>query len=551
MEARKRIRALQHQIYAANERRIREYTSSPTRFSRADIDTYERELDESIPPEWQPSTPKALRAAIRKARVILVGDYHSLRQSQRGFLRILRNIRSKHLTVGLEFVQARHQKAVNDYLAERITEEVFLRRIEYARSWPSYQVWPNFKPIFDYVRRRGGRILALDADATQCSTVFSRDTFMAWRLAEDMRANPNGRLAVLMGEAHLSPSHLPQQFWLAAGRLNLDVRILTIHQNLDRVYLAMADRGIEDMVEVVQLSPDRFVLPASSPIVAQQSFLDAMAGEHSSIRSGDTAMLRREFGRYVHALSRVLGLPHRTVLEGVTVCGPADVEQLGRVAGLMGEEVWRQVSEHVSAGESLCLPEQRIVYLASLVPTHMAEEAAHYLKARLAGRATPQDPRDFLYSRILHEAVGYFGAKVFNPKRKPPRLRNLREEAARQLFDDDVISPGLFLAGSIVTWHRARQWRKSFLPDDLDRMLQDNGFVGGLSDLGPDVLQPLVHYLGYDLGELLFCAWRDGHVPPRVVRRLFATDFEEPGRAFEIYHDLAMDLRSIRLPARF
>ena len=553
MESRTRIRELQHRIYAANEHKIRELVAAPSRFARADLDTYEIELDESVPLEWRPSTPKVLRAAIRKARVILVGDYHTLKQSQRGFLRILRTIRSGHLMIALEFVAARHQKVVDDYVAGRITDDVFLRRIEYVRNWPSYQVWPNFRPIFEYARHRGARILAVDADPMQCTSVFARDCFVAWRLAEALREYPHHRLAILIGEAHLAPKHLPQQLQSAATRLGIEPGILTIHQNLDRVYLALADRGIEDMMDVVMLTPERFVLPASSPIVAQQSFLEAMAGEHSAIRSGDRAALKREFARYVNSLARVLGLPRRNILDEVTVCGQTDLEELTRAVGFMGEEVWRLVSDHIASGESLCLPEQKIVYLASLVPTHMAEEAAHYLKARLAGGGTPQDPMDYFYSRVLHEAIGYFGAKVFNPKRKPPRMRTMKEDALRALFEpaEDNISPDLLLAVHVAAWHRARQWRKGFAPALLDRYLVENGFAGGLSDLGPDVMRPLIHYLGYYLGEQLFCAWRDGQVSPKVPRKLFLTDFEAPGVAFEIYHDLAMGLRSIRLPARF
>jgi len=103
----------------------------------------------------------------------------------------------------------------------------------------------------------------------------------------------------------------------------------------------------------------------------------------------------------------------------------------------------------------------------------------------------------------------------------------------------------------VAVWHRARQWRKGFLPESIDRYLVENGFSGGLSDLGPDVTNPLIHYLGYYLGEQLFCAWRDGQVSSKVPRKLFLTDFEAPRVAFEIYHDLAMGLCSTKLPARF
>jgi hypothetical protein len=60
-----------------------------------------------------------------------------------------------------------------------------------------------------------------------------------------------------------------------------------------------------------------------------------------------------------------------------------------------------------------------------------------------------------------------------------------------------------------------------------------------------------VHFLGYELGERLYCAYRTERMGARDVRKVFLTDLEAPGTAFEMYHGLATTLRSIRLPQRF
>jgi hypothetical protein len=552
MDARASLRELQRTLYEANERRIREHVASPRRFDRLDLDRYERELAESVPDRWTEASPATLRAAIRHARVVLVGDYHTLRQSQRGFLRVLRATRTRNLIIGLEFVTADHQRAVDAYLAGGIGEAAFLRRIEYAKSWPSYQVWPSFKAIFDVARARDATVLALDCQLAGCGTIFARDAFMAWRIAEALREAPQSKAIVLVGEAHLAPEHLTGDLRRALSRLGVKAPILTVHQNLDGVWFRLVERGVEDRVDVVRLAADRYVVPASTPIAAQHSFLVAVSEEAAPLAAEGRAALRREFAKYVGLLAKLLGVPSRGMLDGVIVCGPGDLDAMVDLSARLTPDEWQVVVHQIGDGESLCLPERGTVYLASLAPTHVAEEAAHFLKARLASGPLPDDPVDFLYSRALHEAVGYFGAKVFNPKRKPPTAAMLRASFMKAMdFERGEFSPELAFAAQIAAWHRKRQWRRHFRRSSFDHYLRGSGLPGGLADLGPEVTRPVVHFLGYELGERIYGAFKRGKLKAADLRGLLTTSFEEPGRAFELYHALARSLRSIRLPARF
>ncbi|MBP7127172.1 ChaN family lipoprotein [Myxococcota bacterium] len=544
---------LQRRLYEANERRIRELVAAPRRFSRQDLDRYEEDLSRSLPDRCDPSTPPAIRAAIRHARVILVGDYHTLRQSQRGFLRVIRATRSRRLVLGLEFVSARYQRAVDDYVAGRIDDEAFLRRTRYTRSWPSYQVWPNFRPIFELARQRQARVVALDCPPEECGTVWSRSAFAAWRIAETLRETPGSKMAVLMGEAHLAPDHLPRELRQAMDRLGVRGDVLVIHQNLDELWFRMVARGIQDRVDVVRLGEGRFFIPVSTPIAAQASFLAAVAGEEAGTVE-DGAGIRREFGHYLRMLARFLGVRPGRSLAGVTVCGPGNLESVLALESRVDPETFRLIRRQVLAGESLCLPEWGLVYLAQTGPTHLGEEAAHFLKVSLSSGSVPTDPVDFLYGRMIHEALGYLGSKVFNPKRKPPSLKLLRKRRRREPGDPEeaaAMSAPLSVAVHLAGWHRARDWRKDFRRDSFDRYLKTLDVVDGVGDLGPEILGPLVHLLGYDMGERIWTAFRNGELPVGKIRDLFRADLEAPGVAFDRWHRLAMSLRSVRPPSRF
>lgn len=544
-EISRRLLLLQTKAYQANQRKIKMLVSAPRRYDREDLERYERELEDSVPKRYEISTVDELKKAIRQANVVLVGDYHTLDQSQRGFLRILRLQNSKKVAVALEFVHARYQKHVDMYLEDRIDEETFLRRIAYKKAWPSYQVWPNFKPIFELCKARGYKVVALDCDPRECSTVFSRACFAGWRTVEVLRDLDVDKIFVLMGEAHMAPKHLPQAIKEASRRLGVEVRCVVIHQILDKLWFDLVEKGIEGVAEVVKLDENRFYVPVSSPIVAQQSFLAQVSDERWASFNEDPEGLKSLFQKYVRDLVKIFSLPSPKGLRDILVFGPNSLSELYELAKTMSEEVWQILSLHIEMSESLAMPREGFVYLSELTPTHIAEEACHTLKILLAGSDTPSDPSDFLYSRIMHEVVGYFGSKVFNPKRKPPSFSSLLKMVKKGEMPVET-SFALLLAA----WHKRKSSRKSFKKTSLDSYLKSLDYKGGICDLGPEVIRPLVHLVGYELGEKLYIGFRNNIVKREWIRKLFMTDFEKQDEAFEAYKLLSRSLLGIRLPSR-
>src|SRR3989338_2143778 len=128
------------------------------------FDRYERAYRRQVARYQKISSHEEMLQAVLKANIAYVGDYHTCNQSQRSFLRILKAVVKKdpHLIIGLELIHARYKKELDGYLYSRISEQTFLKRIKLQEHWV-YDLWENFKPIFDFCRYHEIPMVAIDA----------------------------------------------------------------------------------------------------------------------------------------------------------------------------------------------------------------------------------------------------------------------------------------------------------------------------------------------------------------------------------------------------
>src|SRR5690606_31607651 len=93
---------------------------------------YEREYAARVQSYRRRVSYPTLAKAIARSDVVYVGDYHTLPQSQRGCLRLLRRLDpDQPVTLALEFVQGRYQEAIDAYLAQELSDEAFLDAIDH------------------------------------------------------------------------------------------------------------------------------------------------------------------------------------------------------------------------------------------------------------------------------------------------------------------------------------------------------------------------------------------------------------------------------------
>lgn len=98
-------------------------------------------------------------------QAVFVGEQHDQYAHHLVQLTIVRELHKRHpdLVIGMEFFQKPYQEHLDDFVEKRIDEPTMLSRTEYFRRWQyDYRL---YRPILQYARQAGVRILALNVPA--------------------------------------------------------------------------------------------------------------------------------------------------------------------------------------------------------------------------------------------------------------------------------------------------------------------------------------------------------------------------------------------------
>lgn len=454
-------------------------------------------------------------ARIAKADLVYVGDYHTLRMAQQAYLALLKSALSsgRRVVLALEFVETRHQASLDSFLAGKLSEKAFLTRIGHPYRGP-FDIWPGFAPILELARRRKLEVIAIDRRASGPRSLELRDDAAARPIARASRAADRPLVLALVGQFHVAPRHLPRKVEALLG--DLERESLVVYQNAEGVYWSLARTGRVETTRAVELSENELCLVNTSPVVCQRSFLDyveAEAGDAPIDESG----IALTFRHLARGIGRFTGLKVGAAVDQVLVLSAGDlnvIERLQKRARFTAAEL-KHLEQHVLSLESAWIPRARAVWLASLSLNHAAEEAAHFVRHLCVGDAMerPRSRTDMFWARCLEEALGFFGSRLVNPKRRCTQLDEwtwhfesgngeLKRVAAFTLAISTALGDGLGAAQKMVP--------TSSLP-----------LLNGVS-----------HALGYLLGDALAQAYARKAISAADVRALFRDPFEEPALTF-------------------
>jgi len=153
------LESSQKKLYLAVKKELALYE----RKTRKELLSYEKSFRATLPQKKiRISSRPALLNAIESARVVLVGDFHPFRQSQKGFVRLVEGAGGtvKRPVIALECFQQAHQAAIGEYLSGLITADELRDKIDFERYWPFS--WENYREILLLARAKKIPVIALN-----------------------------------------------------------------------------------------------------------------------------------------------------------------------------------------------------------------------------------------------------------------------------------------------------------------------------------------------------------------------------------------------------
>lgn len=500
---------------------------------------YEKRYLKAIRDYQSLSTVEEVEEAMMQSQIIYVGDYHTLNQSQRSFLRVLRSFveKTKDFSICLEVIQARHQEYLDKYMRGKISDQTFLKKIGFREHW-FFDLWKNFRPLFDFSRYHGIPLYGVEAAPETGASLKKRDAETAGLIFDIYKKDPSRKIFVFIGDLHLASPHLPRDVNRIFKKAKIPLKTATLYQNSESIYWKLTEKEIEEHAVIVKISKNEFCRMHTPPIIVQQSYLNWLQHEEGVF---DFADAKQTFLGYLNQIADFLDIELGKEKDDVQVftCGDLSfLKRLRETKSFTKKEI-REIKRQILHSESYTIPKNKFVYLANVSVNHAAEEASHIIRYFCAGLERPRPMQDAFYANILHEALGFFGSKIINPKRKC-----LRPVDCRKLID--------YLKTSQNVAERRLEYEvgKLFLEHEAKIKKKEIFHANKITSLSVDLFLGITHAIGYFLGEKMFYGLLQDKLSKDAIRQLYCNPMEEEGDAVRHYFEMVLKLKDVKLPKR-
>jgi hypothetical protein len=512
------------------------------------IRTYKREYNSEFR-HYHVASKQELIEAILASDIVFLGDYHTLRNAQQTLLKIIEEVLPRRLDIvlALETIRNEDQEILEEYLRGGISEDEFLRKVDYERTWGF--PWNYYKPIFDAAKKYDLRIVGINTfSGGEPHTMEKRDQNAAEMIAWDVIRRPGALVIVFDGDMHVAAPHLPAKVKRILSVHGIKRKMLRVFQNSERIYWRLAE-NYNEHVDVVKLRRDAFCVMNTAPLVKYQSYLNWEGNREeltSALRSDWMLSTHKSLNHTEQMQQIVRTIAHffeikEWSLEDFVVYTTGDLDFLERLKtrGVYTADEMKEITLDILKNESYFITKGHIIYLANLSLDCAAEEAAHFINHQCGGSADRalSFQRDFYY-RALKEAIGWVGSKVINPRRTFYKEQDfydfLRDNVSKKLPPREAEVRSI---SRYVRQHKAMERRlfKSGGKPTLRRIY----------NLPLSLHIGVTHALGYLLGERLYEAMLSGEVDKPEIRHLFCVPLHKGDRAFQLYMQYAKRLDAV------
>lgn len=393
---------------------------------QSEINKYKKSYDHLNHRTWKISHRDELFQIIRKSKLIFLGDFHSLHQSQRSHLRILKNIELKSFHLAVECIAFQHQKYLDQYLGDEISEEEFLKKVSWKKAWGF--PWENYQEIFHWAKKNKVPIVGLnDVKNRNLKDSLKKRDVIANQILSRLREESPHPIFVMYGESHLASKPLMKGFD------EKGIKYLKIFQNIDEIYFELMDLNKEDDVDVVKFNKNEYCIMNVPPWVKWQSHLMYLENKYDHEIENETLDFTDYIDQYIKLISQELKLNINS--KNLSVYSSFDFSFLKRLQQSTTREEYNFYKLLIEEERTFYIPRLGLGYLGRSTINQASSLAMQYVYFQLNKIKDIKFllPDHFL-SLIWLEAVCYFGSKLINPKRKTETIADIR----KKILDSDT-----------------------------------------------------------------------------------------------------------------
>ena len=301
---------------------------------------------------------------LQQAGIVLVGDFHALKQSSRGLLRILRKMKSD-IVLCLECICVEDQSYLDKFLTGLLTEKDFLNRIQWKKKWDF--PWENYRPLFKWAQTHHIKVFGINTDAKQLS-LKSRDQASAKVIRKIRSEFKKQQIFIQYGDLHLATKHLPQEIKKLVPKEDLCI----VYQSPEIIYFKIMEDHRELSTDVVQLTEKQWALNVLPPWVKWQDYLLYLESGYDKKLKRSDHDLTDSVSYSVQLLSESFGLTTDT--SSLSVYSSLD-ESFFDQLNVLPAALRRRIVESVQDGNSFYIPELETAFagLCSTQPTSAAK----------------------------------------------------------------------------------------------------------------------------------------------------------------------------------
>ncbi|MCK6599856.1 MAG: ChaN family lipoprotein [Bdellovibrionaceae bacterium] len=464
--------------------------------SENEISTYRNEYNKLGKRQWKIETRTSFFEQIEKAQVIVLGDFHSLQQSQKSHLRVVKNLREENFKFALECIATEHQEVVDQFVFEDLEEKEFLKKVHWKKNWGF--PWEHFRDLFLYARQKRIRILALNSTKFMGfkDSMKKRDQLAAKIISKEIKKSSE-KVIVIYGESHLTS----KDFFKFPPR----TKICKVFQNIDEIYFKLMDLNKEDEVDVISFNPREFCLMNVPPWVKWQSYLMYLEKKYDYDLQSEGIDFTDYVAQYIHVITKELKL--NLSAKNLSVYTSEDFSFLKKMRDSLSLEEVNFYELLIEEEKSFYIPDLGIGYLGRLTINHASSLAMQYVYLEIlkVRKLNFSFPRDFT-SLIWLEGIGYFGSKLINPKRKTETIKDIKNKVLQFGVKDNDKE-----ALKLALYQRAKE---------LMILSGKNTIRSDLKSYKKSSYIQCANLLGSLIGEKLFKGYKNGFVRLDYLKRL-------------------------------